>query len=225
MKPDNAIYNPSRGTSTLIFNQDGDFPKHEEYYIRGGICWPMSYKEGGEIKSSGFIILGGVNCATGKIVIFEQTNFVTVNPFVRDNIIENNGVIRWFNDNWNKYFSNTYYWNQSKELNKKFRADIRRSEMIQPKPMFKRVSWGNDEDALHRLWVHIKSGKNNTYFGKKVDDNGNPTVLYQKISDLHKGEKDIHPAIRALMCLIIGFDSFPWIKPKERPEPEVVWMQ
>lgn len=226
-KPYEAQYNHHRETTTLYFRGDSGEPFEEEYYMRGGVCWPLSHRIEGRLDMSGYIIMGGVNTRTGKVVVFEQRKFDIIENMFSNNVVQRIGLVSWLNNNWKTYYADTYYWNQGEETTKKYRLQIINSAMIEPKPYFVPVHWDNDDDALSDVWRYSKLGKEKFYPGKKFEENDQgeqvPSILYTQLAALKSGQKEIHPSVRALMCFVSGIERYPWLAPIKDPEPVLMF--
>lgn len=200
-KPTKCHYDAKKGISILYFKDDDN--KIGEYYMRGGICWPVVFEEPDNPRDySGYAILAGQDVWTKKIVIFEERSFVTVDHILRPNkTIEFDGLAPWFNRCWSHYFGCLFYWHQDFELAKKFRLETIRSQMVQPKPQFVEVPWSDDEAARMQIWKYIKL---KALDGQKDGD------LFRQMQQVQKEDKKTMPAVHALACLISGFERFPY---------------
>jgi len=197
-------FNVDRQTTNLSFPLGDPYP-HEiaEFYIRGGVCWPITVeRDDGHKDFEGFAIMAGQNIKTKQITVFDQRAFVCIDNIVGENsVIEYPGLAPWLNECWAKYFGEKFYWHQDWQLAKTYRLDVHRSKMVKPKPQFIEIEWANDEDIEVLIWKYVKMGR----------------LVFQEGSDLDvalrsvkKGEKETLPPVHALACLLAGIERHPW---------------
>jgi hypothetical protein len=205
-KPVTAVPNEDRSIK-LYFDFDDDQVLYPEgdFDIRGGICWPVTFKKDGQVDSQGYILLAGMNLNNGVITIFEQQSFLVVEPIInQENMqIDYPGISNFINNAHSNYFCRKFYWHQNFELTKKWRLDVLRSRAIEPKPVLTEVPWGDDRDADHLIWTLVKMKK--LRHDLKAD-------LASQLEDVKlkpKGIRDILPAVRALQCALMGFQRYP----------------
>ncbi len=203
-KPIRAVYDPARDVSRLFFDENPE-STGVEYRIRGGICFPkLFFPTVGAPDIHGFAVLSGEDVVTREIVIFEQTQFSCIDPIVEDGLILINGIAQWLNKCWSRYYAKYFFWSQDSLQANKYRLDISRSVLINPKPGF--VSVGNQTtlgDLAQGLWSRIKTAQ----------------ITWEQDSEIHKNiktptidENDFCPSIHALVALIAGIDKFPYKK-------------
>lgn len=205
-KPCSAILNNDR-SATLYFDLDDEnnlYPQ-AEFDVRGGICWPVTYKLDGAIDSSGYILVAGLNLEKNVITIFEQQAFMVVEPIIDPDTqqITYQGISNFMNNAFSTYFCGKYYWHQNFELTKKWRLDVLRSPAIAPKPNLVEVPWGDDRDADHLIWSVIKMRR------LRQDLTADLAKQLEDVKLKPKGTRDILPAVRALQCVLMGFQRFP----------------
>ena len=183
-------FNRLRGTVTLYF----DNQVHAEYMMRGGVCWP----EG----EDGFAILAGQDVNNKKIHVFKQSSFLTVDNILRaDRSIEYYGLSSFFNQSWSGYFGRDFFWNQDEEIHKRFRLQVGRSPMIEPKPQFIPAPYADERDANHLIFEYKALGK------LKFDKD---SELHRQLERLKHDEKAKLPAVHALRCLLAGYERYPF---------------
>lgn len=207
-KPRTAIYNQDRSV-TLYFDFDEEELRYPqaEFDIRGGICWPVTYRKDGYIDSQGYIVVAGKNLETGVITIFEQKDFIVVEPIINQDtqIIEYPGISNFINSAFSKYYCRKYYWHQNLELSKKWRLDVSRSPMIEPKPTLIEIPWGEDQDADHLIFLMIK---------RRLLRHDPNAELYNQLQavkqDYKKKTNQILPAVRSLQCVLMAMERFPF---------------
>lgn len=175
-----------------------------EFDIRGGVCWPITYQINGTLESGGHILVAGKNLDSGVVTIFEQQEFMFVEPIINreTQLIEFPGISNFLNNAYANYYCRKYYWHQDPETAKQHRIEITRSQMIKPKPALIEVPWGDgSSDAGHIIWKFVKANR----------------LQYKKGSELHKqleltkiDTKQMYPATHALQCALMGMSRFPF---------------
>ena len=201
-KPTKAHYNTIRRTSTLFF-ADGE---SAEFYMRGGVCWPVITDRSDTRDFEGYILMCGQNVQTGVIQVFEQKNFVTIESILKDGAIAYQGIGPWLNSIWSRYFARDYYWHQEFQLHKRNLLQIIRSPMVDPKPQFIEVPWIDDQEAQMVVWHYVKTGK------VQVEKESR---LFEDLNIVKTTDKKSIPSVYALQCALIGLEAFPYRKPFE----------
>jgi len=183
--------------------------------MRGGICFPVKYQSLKGIDNHGYAIIAGQDVKTGIVHVFEQMNWVTIDDIlVKDtNVIKHHGLSHWFNMGWNKYFIRAFYFNQPDELSRRFRLQILRSAMIDPKPRFIEIHISNKNDLLSSIWHRIKTGM--------LEIEKDSEIGYI-LKETMAGDKELYPQIHALGCCLLGLEEYPWRKPYEQPIQEML---
>ena len=197
-KPVNRHANLKKGTVTLYFKDE----EPAEYRMRGGVCFPTMVHSGGRSDIQGFILMSGQNVKTGKVQIFEQRDFVIIESILDSNQrIEFEGIATWLNMCFSKYYARQFFWNQDFELAKKYRLEIIRSQMVEPKPRMMEVPWADEKEAVATIWRYIKLGKILWEAGSQID---------RALEQVKNDDKEISPVLHALMALLAGIDRFPY---------------
>lgn len=197
-RPINREANLERGTVILYFKDDDP----REFYMRGAVCWPISFIRNGAVDVNGFILMAGMDVQTGVVQVFEQRDFVVVESIIgKDYKVEFEGVSRWFNGIWSRYFARDYYWHHEVEQARKYRLEVIRSMVIDPKPQFIEVPWTDSTDADHLIWMLVKTGKLKFESGSQV---------HRELEIAKEAEKETIPAMHALRCLVMGLGRYPW---------------
>jgi len=213
-KPRTAVLNKDQ-TVTLYFDFDEEELRYPQgvFDVRGGVCWPVTYRKDGYVDSQGFIIVVGKNLNTGVITIFEQQQFLVVEP-IRDpetQAITYHGISNFTNNAYSNYYCRKYYWHQNWEFSKKWRLDILRSPAIEPKPILMEVPWGEDQDADHLIWMKVK---------QQLLRHDETAELYNQLQHIKQDDKKkknkILPAVRALQCALMGMERFPLRRQEEK---------
>ena len=184
--------------------------------MRGGICFPFKYQSLKGIENHAYAVIAGQDLKTGIVHVFEQINWVTIDDILSKDIknsIKYPGLSHWLNMAWNKYFIQTFYFNQPDELSRRFRLQILRSLMISPKPRFVEVSINNKDDLLSAIWHRIKTGQLEIEKDSQIAN-----ILKETMVE----DKELFPQIHALGCCLLGFEQYPWRKPYEQPIQEIL---
>jgi hypothetical protein len=193
-------YNVARRTVSLCRDPGGN--EMTEYLVRGALCFPAKYEAaGGEIRIEGYALLAGRD-RQGVVDIFEEFPWSTVDDLIDPAYdMDYRGLGQWLIRQWSEYFGRDYYWHQGEEHAKRYRIEIVRSELIEPKPSFIAVPWPEqaaaDQDLL--MWSHVKSRK------LILLKNG---PLFEQLGRMNRGEGIFHPAIHALQCLLLGYERY-----------------
>lgn len=204
-KPRTAILNDDQSV-TLYFDFDDEELRYPqgEFDIRGGICWPVTFRKDGYVDSQGYILVAGKNLRTGVVTIFEQQQFLVVEPIINPEtqVIDYPGISNFINNAFSNYYCRKYYWHQNFEFSKKWRLDVLRSPAIEPKPQLVEVPWGEDSDAEHLIWAIIK---------QRLLRHDTNAELYNQLQHIKQDDKksQILPAVRALQCVLMGMERFP----------------
>lgn len=204
-KPQTAILNEDQSI-TLYFDFDDKELKYPqaEFDIRGGVCWPVTFRKDGYVDSQGYILVAGKNLKTGVITIFEQQSFLVVEPIIDPETQEilYPGISNFINNAFSRYYCKKYYWHQNWEFSKKWRLDVLRSKAIGTNPQLVEVPWGEDQDAEHLIWTKIK---------QRLLRHDINAELYNQLQHIKQDDKknQILPAVRALQCVLMGFERFP----------------
>jgi len=201
VRPDKASQNLKRQTTTLITGKK----VLGEFYIRGGICWPIAVNRGDSTAITGFAILLGLDIETEKAYVFEERSFVCIDHVLTEKgAIEYEGISAWFNMCWQRYFGQKFYYHQEPLTHRKFRAQVQKSTMIQPKPRFIQAKWQNDAQAAHTYWERQNLNR----------------IFYRKDEELHKSLQNYdvdpsrpNPAAHALLAALVGLDHHRWKEP------------
>ena len=197
-KPVQRHANIKRGTSNLYFKDESPI----EYRMRGGVCFPTMVHSGGRADIQGFILMSGQDVKTKKVHIFEQRDFVVIESILDDNqVIEFPGIAPWLNKCFSRYYARHFFWNQDFELAKKYRLEIIRSQMVNPKPRFIEVPWADEQEARATIWKYIKLGMITWDVGSQLD---------RALEQVKTDDKDLSPAIHALTVLLAGVERYPF---------------
>lgn len=194
--PYESFFDASRNVVRLYF-EDNEIIDSGEYFVRGGICWPVVTETG----ISGHISICGRNVETGITYVFDDRSFVSA-----DNILESNGdgilhrgILTWLRVKWAKYCGIKYYWNQAESTNRKYMLAVSRS-FIEPKPEFVRVTWQDSHQALFSVMYADTTGmlrysRESRVLADMEIMNGDSEYPVEKL-----------PALYSLMCCMYGFE-------------------
>lgn len=204
---DNAIksvvYDPRRRTSTFTLANK----KTMECTIRGAIAFPM-YRNPKTNRIDGFAIILAQDVRTKVIYAIDEAEFVCIDHVLEeDHSIRIEGLSKWLNDCWAKYYASGFYYHQPHETYRKYALQIIRSKMIQPKPQLIEAPWDDEKTATLSIW---ERGAQGMFKGKAG------TLLQQAINryDPNNKKEKPPPAVWALMCGLTGMERYPWREPK-----------
>jgi hypothetical protein len=202
------IYNAERQT-TIVVESNGD---RTEYSVRGGICWPVRYELEGFVDFGGYALMCAQNIETKEVRVLSQMSFVSVEHIFGElGKIERKGLYFWLNLCWAHWFCLDYYWNQPFDYGKKYRLEVLRHPGVQPKPNFIEVPWTTDDDAAQLIWQHLKLDL--------LDCGREGTPLFEQLNLFERRGRgsgvgsSILPAVRALECVLLAYERFPWRRP------------
>lgn len=199
-EPKQAHDNYGKRCTTLFF-EDGE---SADFYMRGSVCWPMSWPDGEDTEISGHALISGQDIETKEITIFKEHPFVSVSNILNDGRIEYPGLESFFNHAWSRYFLRHFFWHGNEVTTKQWRLEVLRNDMIMPKPYLINVEWHDDSQAIMQMW----RGFNMDQINFKVI--GRKAILIKQLSRMKKGEKEMLPAVQSLMSLISGINRYPW---------------
>jgi hypothetical protein len=203
-RPSKVHYNLEENTSILFF-PDGTTG---EYSVRGSLCFPILVENPVQHSHElvGYALLACQDVSSKVVTVFEQRSFTNIDPIVEDNIIKHDGLARWFNMNWNMYFGRKYYFQAESEITRKYRLDVSRSAMIEPKPSLIEVHIYENDNMNNLIWQYLKRG---------LLRFENKSPLHECLKSLQEGSKSVPPAILALQLLLCGIDRYPYKKRNE----------
>lgn len=189
-----------RDTTNLWFIDD----KHGEFYLHGGLCWPVAV---GDIENQyGCIIMGGLNCQTGIVHIFEQFCFEGIETaFDQDEgRIVADGLDAFLGQVSGAYGTKRYYVNQDESIHRMYLLQVLRSRQIDPKPVLVPITWQTDEEAISAM-NHWR------LTGKLVIGSGTPIeAAFQRFRATPGIKLGQVPELHALACLLVGLTLYPW---------------
>lgn len=214
--PTHNHYDSHRKTTWLYFDDD----TARESIIRGGMCFPIAYRSLHGINTKGYAVVAGQDLADGKIYIYSQRPWVTIenilategDPKFPVNAVKYPGLSHWFNEVWKDYYCNRFYYAQPEELSRRFRLQISRSFMIGHRPYMIEVPICSTDDFMSVIWHWIKSEK------IIIEDD---SEIMKDLGELKVEDKDVPPSLHALGCCLLSYDRFPWRAPYKPPVQEV----
>jgi len=195
---ESQMLNRKRRTSTLEFAGG----KQGEFYVRGAVCWPVRVQD----HSEGFILLGAQNVRDKKLYVFEQTPYRAIDHIMghdRDGctVIQWKGISSWLNEMWKSYFCSHFYYDQGDAVHRLYKNQVTRSEMIKPKPTFRKV-WTKDDAGDSVMWGWLDAERLVIGEGSAVQH----ALQEYKV----RPPGSVIPAVQALMCLLAGIERYPW---------------
>lgn len=203
IKPIARHYDKDRKVSILYW----DGGTQAEYDIKGGICFPISYEFMQGIHVDGFALLAGQDVRTKVVTVFEQRKFVVIDNIINPETqaIELFGLAPWFDEMWAKYYGRKFFYHQEPEIARKYKLEVSRSMMIQPKPSMIEIDWQDDSDVIHTVWRYIATNRLKIEKGSELQNQLEMLKTTEK--------KQVFPAVRALECVLAAFDKYPWREP------------
>lgn len=199
-RPVLAVPVPERETCVLTMASG----EEREMFVRGGICWPVLRP--GAQAVEGFVLVGAVDCETGRAFVFEALPFHTIEPMT-DAItrrISSAGIGLPLGIAWRHYAARRFFYNQIDEFNDMNMGLVHRSKTILPTPQMVRVDWSDEDEPRARMiqWaarmVLPAGGALQEQFAQFMAQPAGALLHY--------------PAVQALACLQAGLERWPWRK-------------
>jgi len=220
-KPINAEFDVNTALTRLFFEQAKRVPVI--HYVIGAISWPMG-------RYPGYMIVVAQNRKAWQrpYVVYCEYPFWTVESYDGDP-----GLWWHLKESWLKYFCNRYYYIGEQKVHQRYRTQIQRSKLINPKPVFiespyiKRDKLDADNLILEYLGSPAKLRIDGTReFSekeqKKYNNIGGP--LHKQMESVISGsvreDDDSLPGIQALRAVIMAVERHPYVQPFEDEEDE-----
>jgi len=208
-RPTIRRYDAEQKTSHLFFGNK-EHPLNGEYYMRGGICFPVPVRIGADNGANGFALMCGMNVDTKKVYVFEETAFLTIDHIVgTGGDVEMEGLCGWLNECWSYYFAKQFYWHQDPETKKTYMLDILRSAMIKPHPVLVHIDWNDDHQIEHVLWRLGNTGVMKLRADGQLHD-------CLRLLEVQTENAQIIPGVHALKCALAGLLRYPYRKKREK---------
>jgi len=200
-RPQSVILNRDK-TATLYYSDK----ENVKAYMYGGVCWPILVGPSTSRSVRGFVVLLAYDVLNDVHSVVDQQEFVTVDHF-RDenNMITHYGVGMFFNRAWKDYFAERFYYNQRADTHRRYKLEILRSYTVSPKPLLLNTHWDDDEIADQS--VIEKAQLRKLKWSKE-------SLLDTAVEELIVDPDHSSPEWNALRCAVVGFDRYPWRKPK-----------
>jgi len=161
-KPDRKAANLKQGTVLLEFPAAPEMenPLNGEYYMRGGICWPLTPMSPNGI-AAGFAVMVGLNVKSQGCIVFDEHDFVVIDNITDDTSskIINVGAGSFFNRCWSDFFADTYHIVQPDAVHRPYMLDCIRSKSVQPKPHFIAVPGETEDTCERKIWEAMAAGR------------------------------------------------------------------
>lgn len=171
-----------------------------EYYMRGGICWPMPCLRPQGLVLEGCALMAGFKLASGVLTVFEEHPFSIIdNDVATDGRILHEGLAPWFNQIWTRYYADSYFIREATDRHRQYMLQVGRSDAVAPKPRFVEAHWKDDSDAMASIMARMQRDRLWLSAGGPLSTEG---------ADLNVG-KDM-PSVRALMALCRGLEEMPY---------------
>ncbi|MFA5107757.1 MAG: hypothetical protein WC497_05550 [Patescibacteria group bacterium] len=197
-----GLYQPDRNTVILRFGSDDDV-RNGEYYVRGGICWPVAVRNSDGGSAVGHSVVVGFNLQSKLYTVFEDNEFVCVDPIVEGGRLTFEGVASWFNTCWARYYCRYWYHHQDETTHRTYLMQVVRSKMIEPKPGFIEIPW-TDEKAVAPVFWRLVNTKRLKFTSPAIMDQAGQ---YQASLG---AEMAMFPAVYALTCALVAMERWPW---------------
>jgi len=202
-KPIEAKLESKRMTTRLWYPGDVQV----EFYLRGGIAWPMPVMRIGKRQLEGFVVMLAYDINTKQAYQIAERRFYYVDHLIReDGGIVSEGVSTFFNKMWQSFYADTYFYRQEETVHHKHQLQVLRSDMVKPKPYFIPVEWQQDQTSLHTVWAWGGSGRFRGIAGG---------MLHEELKLASLPDAPITPAVYALMACLNGLEQYPWRKPRK----------
>lgn len=202
LPPVKAFPQPDRRSVVYEFPKNSSMPDGE-YYVRGGVCWPIEQiTVRGDRIAEGFVLLCGHDVRTWITYVMASERFRCIDHVVQDSRIKFQGIAPWFNAAWTTYYATHFYYRGDVSAHLTYLKQVRESQLISPKPHFIEVEWKNDSIPMAQLWQHLQTERLKYAAGGEIG------------YEVQKQKQDIVPAgVLALMACIRGYEQYPWRRP------------
>lgn len=197
VKPLVARFDHEKRVSSLIFDDKKSIAPSGKYFMRGGICFPTLCDD----TVRGHAVMTGTNINTQKTYIFDEVKFSCIDHILDEETqcIQHKGASQFFNKMWNEYYAKQYFFNQDYTLQRRYRLQISRSPMIDPKPSFIELPWKDEDQSINAIFEKESFGR---LFYKKEGGVMADMKLYSAKSD------KFLPALHALKCALNGLEKY-----------------
>ena len=185
-KPITAVPNLRRDTVRLSFDIG---PSPVEMYIRGSVAWP-------EGKIPGMALVAGQDIQNRHIWVFDDYQFLTVEPLFIKNRSRDIGLSLFLRDIWMRYGCNRLFYEADTLVHQFYSRQVYRDGILRPiGTAFIKVPYKDENitDDNVKTRVELK------------------TLHWSLQSDLDAENKNPDsPARHALRTLVAGFEYLPW---------------
>ena len=216
-RPVKAEYNPKTGLVDLFLEPRKKVPV--PYYTRGAVCWPVG-------RWPGYALVAGqsMDDPCKATCIFEEYPFWSVAT------MDGEAGLWWFlKESYTNYFCFKYYYLADQKVHERYRRQIRRETLINPKPVFLESPYSKETllDADNLILEYVDRGalKIDKEFqhDRSLKNNfdilcGNLGAQLASYTNGHIDDDDSIPAVKALRSLISGFEKTPYRQPVQMDE-------
>jgi len=176
-----------------------------DFYVRGAIAWPW-------IGQLGFGVLGAQEINTKIVYVFEEYEFLHIDPVFDPDTTKYVGLADFLNRMASKYQATEYFWNDRPDLHDYYHKLVIRSPQVNVQPAMIKAHYDKDEVADGILHAHVDR--------KTV----RVSLQSQVLQHLQGGDPDQFRGYHALRVLLMGFTNFPWRDPGPPTEDVVeIW--
>jgi hypothetical protein len=205
--PKEKAYDKERRTVRLEY--EGDTPPCGEYNILGGVAWPQWSRDTSQPAPSGVLVICGRRIVANRpaeLYVLHEASFLTIDPvYDFDNhVVLSSGAAADLNRAWSEYFCRAFYVHDSgDDNNHKWMLQVYRCDsMVEPRPSFVQVPYGDPRIAEQTLMARLQAGWIRYPKGTMVDRELTSRVLDKT--------HDLGPALRALAAAVQGDEAHMW---------------
>ena len=195
IKPSSVFWDTEDLNYKLFFDDSESIAPTGKYLIRGGVCFPMITDEG----LNGHAVLCGRSLDNGKIYVFEESKFIVVDHIWNGNKVEYEGIIPWLLDMWRTYYGDTFFYQQNFEVVKKYRLQMIKNMMLEPKPRFIECKRKDNDQSMHTLFEKDMTG--NLIYSRS-------SKIYSEMQQFEADIEQKYPALHALTCALNGYERY-----------------
>jgi hypothetical protein len=205
------------GTVYLGFEDDKtSVAPSGDYYLRGGICWPLYVPS--DLALRGHALIVGHHVDSDRRYVLEERTFVTMDHVIepepgRGHVVKFEGLGAWFNRIWGLYAVDRYYVFQEEQVCRRWLLSAIRSNLVMPKPHILKTKWDNDETAM--LLVRELNAMDKIFYRKRESM---PLGVFADLENHNADPDGVYPALHALKCALYGMEAAPCRAIREKQE-------
>lgn len=202
-QPIAAKYNRLTKLTTLYFDTVAGRKSHD-YYVMGSVSWP-------EGMMDGFALLAGQDQHDGRIQVYREYTFKTVDHWILPNgELKQHGFLSFLADAWKDFQCRSFYYHQDEEVHRRYSLEVYQCDRIAPKPEFIRVLYSGQEigDNVIDEMGRLQKLPLNTTLGPDGKPNSKlyqGLIEYRTMRDAEPNKAFVNEAVHALRCLLGGY--------------------